>query len=222
RAITELVYLVEAHHHLNPIFILKYDIPKRINDGIVMLVLESRGIPLRFGEVQLSLVALILKLEVFYALLYNQSCLSVGGGSSDLEGLTVRLLIILAVEWPSYEVVTLGPACPHYLEHNNIHQSCVSCVVGLLAVIDNEFESAITELVYLVEAHHHLNPIFIPKYDSPRRIDNGIVMLILEARGIPLRFGEVQLSLVALNPKQEVFYALSYNQLSGPLVDGRS
>nr|GFB59534.1 hypothetical protein [Tanacetum cinerariifolium] len=56
----------------------------------------------------------------------------------------------------------------------------------------------------------------------PRRIDYSIVMLVLETRGIPLRFGEVQLSLVALNPKLEVFYALSYNQLSGPLVDGRS
>nr|GEV72209.1 hypothetical protein [Tanacetum cinerariifolium] len=81
---------------------------------------------------------------------------------------------------------------------------------------------AITELVYLIEAHHHLNPIFILKYDSPMRIDDDKVMLVLEARGIPLRFGEVQLSLVALNPKLEVFYALSYNQMSGLLVDGRS
>nr|GEY41384.1 hypothetical protein [Tanacetum cinerariifolium] len=38
----------------------------------------------------------------------------------------------------------------------------------------------------------------------------------------PLRFGEVHLSMVALNPKLEVFYTLSYNQLSGQLVDGRS
>nr|GEX18939.1 hypothetical protein [Tanacetum cinerariifolium] len=41
---------------------------------------------------------------------------------------------------PSCEVVTLRPACPHYLEHDSIHQSCESFVVGLLAVIDNEFE----------------------------------------------------------------------------------
>nr|GEV32980.1 hypothetical protein [Tanacetum cinerariifolium] len=41
---------------------------------------------------------------------------------------------------PSCEVVTLGPACPHYLEHNSLRQSYESCVVGLLAVIDNEFE----------------------------------------------------------------------------------
>nr|GEV06641.1 ribonuclease H-like domain-containing protein [Tanacetum cinerariifolium] len=87
-----------------------------------------------------------------------------------------------------------------------------------LASIDR----AITELVYLVEAHHHLNPIFTPKHDSPRRIDDDVVRLVLEARGILLRFGEVQLSLVALNPKLEVFYTLSDNQMSGPLVDGRS
>nr|GEY48641.1 hypothetical protein [Tanacetum cinerariifolium] len=84
------------------------------------------------------------------------------------------------------------------------------------------YQSSITEFVYLIEAHHHLNPIFIPKDNSPRRLDDGVVMLVLEARGHPLRFGEVHLSLVALNPKLEVFYALSYNQLSGPLVDGHS
>nr|GFC02600.1 hypothetical protein [Tanacetum cinerariifolium] len=81
---------------------------------------------------------------------------------------------------------------------------------------------SITKFVYLVEAHHHLNPIFIPNDNSPRRLNDGVVMLVLEACGRPLRFGEVHLSLVALNPKLEVFYALSYNQLSGPLADGRS
>nr|GEZ97199.1 hypothetical protein [Tanacetum cinerariifolium] len=84
------------------------------------------------------------------------------------------------------------------------------------------FLHAINELVYLVETHHHLNLIFIPKHDSPRRINNGLVMFVLEAHGIPLRFVKVQLSLVALNPKLEVFYSLSDNQMSGPLVDGSS
>nr|GEU38557.1 hypothetical protein [Tanacetum cinerariifolium] len=87
---------------------------------------------------------------------------------------------------------------------------------------DCPWQSSIIEFVYLVEAHHHLNPIFIPKDNIPRRPDDGVVMLVLQARGRPLRFGEVHLSLVALNPKVEVFYALSYNQLFGPLVDGRS
>nr|GEV33576.1 hypothetical protein [Tanacetum cinerariifolium] len=54
----------------------------------------------------------------------------------------------------------------------------------------------ITELVYLVEARHHLNLIFIPKHDSPWRIDDCVVMLVLEARGIPLRFGEMSGPLV--------------------------
>nr|GEV19174.1 hypothetical protein [Tanacetum cinerariifolium] len=89
-------------------------------------------------------------------------------------------------------------------------------------ILDNGDDCSITEFVYLIEAHHHLNPIFVPKYKSPMRLDDGVVMLVLEARGHPLRFGEVHLSLVALNPKLEVFYALAYNQLSGPLVDGRS
>nr|GEW09664.1 hypothetical protein [Tanacetum cinerariifolium] len=49
RAITKLVYLVEAHHHLNPIIIVKHDGLWRIDDGVVMLVLEARGIPLSNG-----------------------------------------------------------------------------------------------------------------------------------------------------------------------------
>nr|GEW03885.1 hypothetical protein [Tanacetum cinerariifolium] len=47
-------------------------------------------------------------------------------------------------------------------------------------------QHAITELVYLVKAHHHLNPIFISKHNGPWRIDDGVVMLVLEARGILL------------------------------------
>nr|GEW99080.1 reverse transcriptase domain-containing protein [Tanacetum cinerariifolium] len=55
RTITELVYLIEAHNHLNLISILKRDGLWRINDCIVMLVFEARGFPSRFSEVQLSL-----------------------------------------------------------------------------------------------------------------------------------------------------------------------
>nr|GEY32362.1 hypothetical protein [Tanacetum cinerariifolium] len=86
----------------------------------------------------------------------------------------------------------------------------------------SNIQGSITEFVYLVEAHHHLNPIFIPKDNSPRRLNDGVVMIVLEAGSRLLRFGEVHMIMVALNPKLEVFYTLSYNQLSGPLVDGRS
>nr|GEY30665.1 putative reverse transcriptase domain-containing protein [Tanacetum cinerariifolium] len=101
--------------------------------------------------------------------------------------------------------VLLGPK-PRWIHpvDSELFNSIVQCLVDLL-------QRAITELVYLGEAHHHLNPIFIPKYDSRRRIDDGKVMLVLKSCDIPLRFGEVQLSLVALNPKLKVFYALSYN-----------
>nr|GEY82813.1 reverse transcriptase domain-containing protein [Tanacetum cinerariifolium] len=49
RAITELVDLIEAHNHLNPISILKRDNPWIIDDCVVMLVFKARGIPSRFG-----------------------------------------------------------------------------------------------------------------------------------------------------------------------------
>nr|GFA37925.1 hypothetical protein [Tanacetum cinerariifolium] len=70
-AVTELVPLIEAHNHLNTISILKYDGSWRIDYCVVVLVFESRSIPLRFGEVELSLE--------------ESSCLWVVGGSGDLE-----------------------------------------------------------------------------------------------------------------------------------------
>nr|GEV81544.1 hypothetical protein [Tanacetum cinerariifolium] len=91
----------------------------------------------------------------------------------------------------------------------------IQCLVNLL-------QRTITEFVYLIEAHHHLNPLSISERDDPWRIDDCVVMLVFEARGIPSRFDEVQLSLVALNPYLEVFYSLSDCQMSGLLVDGCS
>nr|GFB83539.1 hypothetical protein [Tanacetum cinerariifolium] len=87
--------------------------------------------------------------------------------------------------------------------------SIVQCLINLV-------QSAVTELVDLIEAHNHLNTVSISKCDGSWRIDYRVVMLVFEARGIPSRFGEVELSLVAFNPELEVFYALSDNQVSGP------
>nr|GEY17360.1 hypothetical protein [Tanacetum cinerariifolium] len=100
-----------------------------------------------------------------------------------------------------------------------IHSVDPELLNPIVQCLDDLLQGSITEFVYLVEAHHHLNLVFILKDNSPRRLDDGVVMLVLEARGRPLRFGEAHLSLVALNPKLEV---LSYNQLSGPLVDDHS
>nr|GEW19450.1 copia protein [Tanacetum cinerariifolium] len=76
-------------------------------------------------------------------------------------------------------------------------------------------KSVVTELVDLIEAHNNLNPISIPKCDDSLRVNYRVVVLVFKARGIPLRFGEIELSLVAFNPELEVFYALSDNQVSG-------
>nr|GFB15547.1 hypothetical protein [Tanacetum cinerariifolium] len=56
-------------------------------------------------------------------------------------------------------------------------------------LLSTSFLRAITELVDLIEAHNHLNPIAIPKRDGPWRIDECVVVLVFEARGIPSRFG---------------------------------
>nr|GEX40775.1 retrovirus-related Pol polyprotein from transposon TNT 1-94 [Tanacetum cinerariifolium] len=80
----------------------------------------------------------------------------------------------------------------------------------------NRKASAVTELVDLIELHDHLNSIFVPKCDGSWRVNYCVVVLVFKARGIPARFGEVELSLVAFNPWLKVFYALSDNQVSGP------
>nr|GEY62304.1 retrotransposon protein, putative, Ty3-gypsy subclass [Tanacetum cinerariifolium] len=51
--------------------------------------------------------------------------------------------------------------------------------------VDDKLQCAINELVYLIEAHHHLNLISIPKRNGPWRIDDCVVVLVFEACGIP-------------------------------------
>nr|GFA63166.1 hypothetical protein [Tanacetum cinerariifolium] len=69
---------------------------------------------------------------------------------------------------------------------------------------------ATTELVYLGKTQHHLNPVFIPNHDSPRRIDDGVVMLVLEARGIPLR-------IVVFGTTSERYHTLPQYRICTPL-----
>ncbi|GKB76091.1 hypothetical protein Tco_0942986 [Tanacetum coccineum] len=63
--------------------------------------------------------------------------------------------------------------------------SVVQCLINLL-------QSAIAELVDLIEAHDHLNPIFIPECDGSWRVNYGKVMIELKTSCIPSRFGEVE------------------------------
>ncbi|GJU67789.1 ribonuclease H-like domain, reverse transcriptase, RNA-dependent DNA polymerase [Tanacetum coccineum] len=50
-AITELVYFIKPHDHLNPVFVSECNCPWRVYDCVVMLELKSSGLPSRFGEV---------------------------------------------------------------------------------------------------------------------------------------------------------------------------
>ncbi|GJU62470.1 hypothetical protein Tco_1244305 [Tanacetum coccineum] len=60
----------------------------------------------------------------------------------------------------------------------------VQCLINLL-------QSAVTEIVDLIEAHDHLNPIFIPKCDGSWRVNYCEIVLVLKASCIPSGFGEV-------------------------------
>ncbi|GJZ79898.1 hypothetical protein Tco_0644735 [Tanacetum coccineum] len=52
---------------------------------------------------------------------------------------------------------------------------------------DGSRKSAVAELVDLIEAHDHLNPIFIPKCDDFWRVNYGEVVLELKTSCIPSR-----------------------------------
>nr|GEW19127.1 copia protein [Tanacetum cinerariifolium] len=117
----------------------------------------------------------------------------------------------------AFQITKDPPSLPPFL--NGEHELLASihilpgpkpCVQSWIHPIDLEFldpvvqcpinlmQSAVTELVDLIEAHNHLNPISISKFDGSWRIDYRVVVLVFEARGIPSRFGEVELSLVVL------------------------
>nr|GEX90858.1 hypothetical protein [Tanacetum cinerariifolium] len=102
------------------------------------------------------------------------------------------------------------------LGENVIHPVDLEFLDPVVQCFINLMQSAVTELVDLIEPHDHLNPIFVPECDGSWRVDYRKVVLVLKASGIPSRFGEVELIRVAFNPQLEVFYALSDNQVSGP------
>ncbi|GJZ10336.1 hypothetical protein Tco_0545095 [Tanacetum coccineum] len=81
--------------------------------------------------------------------------------------------------------------CPKPCVQTRIHpvdlkffDPVVQCFIDLL-------QSAVAELVDLIQLHDHLNPIFIPKCGSPWRVNYCEVVLVLKASDIPSRFGEV-------------------------------
>ncbi|GKF46921.1 hypothetical protein Tco_0136723, partial [Tanacetum coccineum] len=55
----------------------------------------------------------------------------------------------------------------------------------------NLLQSAITELVYFIEPHDHLNPVSVSECNCPWRFYDCVVMFELKSSGFPSRFGEV-------------------------------
>ncbi|GKC60963.1 hypothetical protein Tco_1088561, partial [Tanacetum coccineum] len=81
--------------------------------------------------------------------------------------------------------------CPKHYVQTQIHpvdlkflDPVVQCLITLL-------QSVVAKLVDLIEAHDHLNPIFISKCNGSWRVNYGEVVLELKTSFIPSRFGEV-------------------------------
>ncbi|GJT53387.1 hypothetical protein Tco_0988441 [Tanacetum coccineum] len=81
--------------------------------------------------------------------------------------------------------------CPKSCVQTWIHPIDLEFLDPVVQCLVNLLQSAVTELVDLIEPHDHLNPIFIPKCDGPWRVNYCEVVLELKASGIPSRFGEV-------------------------------
>ncbi|GKE59217.1 hypothetical protein Tco_1498402, partial [Tanacetum coccineum] len=56
----------------------------------------------------------------------------------------------------------IGPVDPEFLD------AIVQCFINLL-------QSAITELVYFIEPHDHLNPVFVSECNCPWRVYDCVV-----------------------------------------------
>ncbi|GKC86344.1 hypothetical protein Tco_1142061 [Tanacetum coccineum] len=81
--------------------------------------------------------------------------------------------------------------CPKPYVQTRIHPVDLEFLNPEVQCLINLLQSAVTELVNLIEPQDHLNPIFIPKCDGPQRVNYCEVVLELKASGIPSRFGEV-------------------------------
>ncbi|GKC76723.1 hypothetical protein Tco_1127497 [Tanacetum coccineum] len=81
--------------------------------------------------------------------------------------------------------------CPKPCVQTRIHPVDLEFLNSVVQCLINLLQSAVAELVDLIEAHDHLNPIFIPKCDGSWRVNYDEVMLELKTSCIPSRFGEV-------------------------------
>ncbi|GJY10271.1 ribonuclease H-like domain-containing protein [Tanacetum coccineum] len=93
--------------------------------------------------------------------------------------------------------------------HTRIEPLNLEFLNSVIQYFQNTCQRTITKLVYFVEPHD-LSFIIVDRENyCSRRLNEGIIMLELEAFSIPSWFSEVQLCLVAFNAELKVFNPLS-------------
>ncbi|GKC13074.1 hypothetical protein Tco_1009856 [Tanacetum coccineum] len=75
--------------------------------------------------------------------------------------------------------------CPKSCVQTRIHPVNLEFLDPVVRCLINLLQSAVTELVDLIEPHDHLNLIFIPKCDGSWRVNYGKVVLELKTSCIP-------------------------------------
>ena len=73
------------------------------------------------------------------------------------------------------------------------------------------FKGSITKVVDFFNSHKHSNVLIVGEDHSSRSIKNSVIFLEFHVCSFPLRSCEIELSLVAFDPKLKVLHPLSNN-----------
>nr|GFD17190.1 hypothetical protein [Tanacetum cinerariifolium] len=87
---------------------------------------------------------------------------------------------------------------------------------SVIQCFQNTCQRTITKLVHLFEPHDLSFIVVDQEHYCARRLNDGKIMLELEAFSMPSWFSEVQLCLVAFNAELKVFNPLLNHKVSGP------
>ncbi|GJY07632.1 hypothetical protein Tco_0374686 [Tanacetum coccineum] len=98
---------------------------------------------------------------------------------------------------------------PKLRVHTGIELINLVLLNSVIQCFHNICQRTITEFVNLIKPYDLSFMVTDREHNYTRRINDCIVMLVLEAFCIPSRYSEIQLFLVALNAELEVFNPLS-------------
>ncbi|GKF09764.1 hypothetical protein Tco_0043988, partial [Tanacetum coccineum] len=86
----------------------------------------------------------------------------------------------------------------------------------VIQLIHNPIQCAITKLVHLIQSHHLLLIISVYVDYRPRLADYGVIFFEQKVRCIPIRLSKIEFRLITFNPKLQIFYTFSDDDVPYP------